>query len=1167
MKKTTPYRPRHPIRFVTAASLFDGHDAAINIMRRILQAGGAEVIHLGHNRSVREIVDTAIQEDVQGIAVSSYQGGHMEFFRYMHDLLEERGAGHVKIFGGGGGVIVPEEIKALEAYGICKIFSPEDGRTMGLQGMIDYMLRACDFSVAEREVPPAEVVPDLDPRVVARTLSRVENKREAVPVGAGVEPSEKQVPANGGDGSAAPMPLNQSAIRHPQSAIIGITGTGGAGKSTITDELVRRFLNDFPDLHVAILSVDPTRRRTGGALLGDRIRMNAIYGERTARVYMRSFATRQAHRATSQALREAIDVCRAAGFDLVLLETAGIGQSDTEVTDLVDVSLYVMTHDFGAPTQLEKIGMLDAADFVALNKFEKRGSADALRDVRKQVQRNRGAFERPPEAMPVFPTMASHFNDPGVSRLYLALLDHLNEHFGFGRASRIYRADALPEVDPGSFAIIPPKRQRYLGEIAETCRSYRQIAEQQVEIARKWGQAVGARRQVESWSPEDQAHLAARLDAMAAHWWDRLDARSKNILENWDALAARYRQETFTYAVRGRAITVPLFETSLSGTPVPRVAIPRTEDPGERLRFALLENAPGFFPFTAGVFPFKRTGEEDPTRMFAGEGSPERTNRRFHLVSESMPARRLSTAFDSVTLYGFDPHERPDIYGKVGNSGVSICTLDDMKKLYSGFDLTDPKTSVSMTINGPAPMILAMFLNTAIDQQVEAFLRQEGRWAEAEAGIAERLAARRPGYTPFGPQGREDALPPTHDGSGLGLLGCTGADLVAWGLLEPDEYEALRARALAVVRGTVQADILKEDQAQNTCIFSTEFALRMMGDIQQYFVDHRVRNFYSVSISGYHIAEAGANPISQLAFTLANGFTFVEYYLSRGMSVDDFAHNLSFFFSNGMDPEYSVIGRVARRIWAVALRERYGASERSQKLKYHIQTSGRSLHAQEIQFNDIRTTLQALYAIYDNCNSLHTNAYDEAITTPTEESVRRAIAIQLIINRELGLAKNENPLQGSYVVEELTDLVEEAVLQEFERINDRGGVLGAMETMYQRGKIQEESLFYEQQKHSGELPIVGVNTFLSKNGQEEAAAQPVALMRSSEEEKQHQLANLRAFQQRHADRAGAALERLQDAARQEGNLFAELMETVKVCSLGQITHALFEVGGQYRRNM
>ena len=1154
------FQPRHNIRFVTAASLFDGHDAAINIIRRMLQAAGAEVIHLGHNRSVDEVVTTAIQEDVQGIAISSYQGGHMEYFKYMYDLLQERGAGHIKIFGGGGGVIVGTEIDELEAYGITRIFSPEEGLSLGLEGMIESMMRACDFPVTAEPIEVEDGIDGRDPRLIARRLSRVElQEEETVPVsvgGAGVERPMRISGTSEGDG-----------MRFPP--VVGITGTGGAGKSTLTDELVRRFLNDFDDVSIAVLSVDPTRRRTGGALLGDRIRMNAIYepqasGARSApaRVYMRSFATRQANRSVSAALEEALHVCRVAGFDVILLETAGIGQSDTEIVDLTDVSIYVMTHDFGAPTQLEKIGMLDLADFIVLNKFEKRGSQDALRDIRKQVQRNRAAFDVSPEEMPVFPTMASHFNDPGVTRLYVALLEHLNTKFSLGRQGATMSAP--PESSPTELAVIPPRRQRYLGEVAESCRSYRSWAEEQVELARKWGEAVGVRRQVEAWNPDDHDVISQRLDEMVEHWWGRLDARCRRVLEEWDDLAERYSAETFTYQVRGRDIAAPLFRSSLSGTRIPRVALPKTKDPGERLRFALLENLPGYFPYTAGVFPFKRANE-DPTRMFAGEGSPERTNRRFHLVSEGLPARRLSTAFDSVTLYGFDPDERPDIYGKVGNAGVSICTLDDMKKLFSGFNLCDPATSVSMTINGPAPMILAMFMNTAIDQQVEKHLKEKGRWEEADHIIAKTLGEDRPRYEPYGPNGREASRPPTHDGSGLGMLGCTGRDLVEWGVLESDEYEQLRAHAMRVVRGTVQADILKEDQAQNTCIFSTEFALRMMGDIQSCFVEKNVRNFYSVSISGYHIAEAGANPISQLAFTLANGFTYVEYYRSRGLKVDDFAPNLSFFFSNGMDPEYAVIGRVARRIWSVAMRDLYGANERSRKLKYHIQTSGRSLHAQEIQFNDIRTTLQALMAVYDNCNSLHTNAYDEAITTPTEESVRRAMAIQLIINRELGSAMNENPLQGSYIFDELTDLVEEAVLMEFERINDRGGVLGAMESMYQRGKIQSESMHYERLKHSGELPVIGVNTFLApENG---AAVAPKALMRSSDEEKQHQLRQVRSFQRQHADSALAALARLQEAVRAGENVFAELMETVTVCSLGQITSALFEVGGQYRRSM
>ena len=1126
--------PVHPVRFVTAASLFDGHDAAINIMRRVLQSAGAEVIHLGHNRSVLEIVNTAIHEDAQGIAISSYQGGHMEYFKYMVDLLKERGASHVRVYGGGGGVIVPEEIEELHAYGLARIFSPEDGLQLGLRGMIDIMMRECDYDVSTLALTETAD----KAQQVARSISQVETMNA------------------GGDG-ASDMDYGIPTI--------GITGTGGAGKSTLTDELVRRFVTDFPDMDIAVLSVDPTRRSTGGALLGDRIRMNSIYDEAGKRVYMRSLATRQAHRATSQALRDAITVCKAAAFDLVILETAGIGQSDTEVADMTDLTLYVMTQEFGAPTQLEKIGMLDAADFVALNKFEKRGSEDALRDVRKTMQRNRGAFDTSPEDMPVFPTMASHFNDQGVTNLYLALLGALNDRFDFGRASGTFAPQPVADFKSDAEALIPPKRQRYMGDIADACRDYRSHAEEQIRIARKWGEAKGALDQVAEWNPEDRELLKDRLTKMAARWWDRLDHRSRAILEGWDNLAAQYRSDKITYSVRGRDFTVPLHTESLSGLKIPKIALPGTEDPGERLRYALLENLPGFFPFTSGVFPFKRTGE-DPTRMFAGEGSPERTNRRFHLVSEGMPGKRLSTAFDSVTLYGFDPHERPDIYGKVGNAGVSICTLDDMKKLYSGFDLYDPSTSVSMTINGPAPMLLAMFLNTAVDQQIEKHFRSEGTWDNVHSKIQAKLGSKAPVYSPTGPMGPESDLPRTHDGTGLGLLGTYGAQLVEWGLLDESTYRTIREATLKQVRGTVQADILKEDQAQNTCIFSTEFALRMMGDVQQYFIHNGVRNFYSVSISGYHIAEAGANPISQLAFTLSNGFTFVEYYLARGMHIDEFAPNLSFFFSNGMDPEYSVIGRVARRIWSVAMKNRYGGNERSQKLKYHIQTSGRSLHAQEIQFNDIRTTLQALMAIYDNCNSLHTNAYDEAITTPTEESVRRAIAIQLIINRELGLAKNENPLQGAYIIDDLTDLVEEAVLMEFERINDRGGVLGAMETMYQRSKIQEESLYYEGKKHTGELPVIGVNTFRGDGEQTEDDG-PIALMRSATEEKDRQIANLRAFQGRNPEQGQAALARLQEVARSGENTFEALMDAVPVCSLGDITHALFEVGGQYRRSM
>ena len=1143
-----PYKPEHQIRFVTATSLFDGHDAAINIMRRILQSSGAEVIHLGHNRSASEVVKTAIEEDVQGVALSSYQGGHIEYFKYVLDLLRDAGAPHIKVFGGGGGVIVPDEIAELERYGVTKIFSPDDGMGLGLQGMIDLMIRACDFQTpragAARQLRAARSHLE-----VARRLSTAEQRVLSHALADASDAAES---------SDMPPP-------HAPVPVIGVTGTGGAGKSTLTDELIRRFLNDFDDLHLAVLSVDPTRRKTGGALLGDRIRMNALYGEHADRVYMRSFATREANRSTSRALAEAVAVCRAAEFDLIFVETAGIGQSDTEIADLADLSVYVMTQEFGAPTQLEKIGMLDAADIVVLNKFEKRGSEDALREIRKQIRRNQAAFSADLETMPVFPAMASHFDDPGVSRVYLRLLDALRDRFEWDRHSHDYEWTHLPEVDPADAAIIPPARQRYLGEVADACRSYRHWVENQVDLARRWGQAHGAAEQVSQWDPEDADLVRRRLDELTDHTWDRLDERCRKILSEWDAVADRYRAESLAYQVRGHTIEAPLTFETLSGTRIPRVALPRTQDPGERLRFALLEGLPGYFPYTAGVFPFKRR-TEDPTRMFAGEGSPERTNRRFHLVSEGMPARRLSTAFDSVTLYGFDPAERPDIYGKVGNAGVSICTLDDMKKLFSGFDLCSADTSVSMTINGPAPMILAMFMNAAIDQQVELHLRRESRWEAVEQAIRDRLGARAPVYVPYGPEGLAGGLPRTHDGSGLGLLGTSGEELVTWGLLDEETYQRLKKETLRTVRGTVQADILKEDQAQNTCIFSTEFALRLMGDVQQYFIDHEVRNYYSVSISGYHIAEAGANPITQLAFTLANGFTYAEYYRARGMDVNAFAPNLSFFFSNGMDAEYTVLGRVARRIWSVAMARQYGANERSQKLKYHIQTSGRSLHAREINFNDIRTTLQALLAFYDNCNSLHTNAYDEAITTPTEESVRRAMAIQLIIGRELGLARNENPLQGAFIVDELTDLVEEAVLAEFDRLNDRGGVLGAMETMYQRGRIQEESLLYEAKKHTGDVPIVGVNVFVPENGRN-GEVKSVQLMRSSEEEKQHQLQHLREFQQRHDHRNSDALQRLRARAMDGGNVFEELMDTVKYCSLGQITSVLFSVGGAYRRNM
>jgi len=1118
-----------PLRFVTATSLFDGHDAAINIMRRILQDQGAEVIHLGHDRSVADIVQTAIQEDADAVAVSSYQGGHMEFFRYMYDEFQRLGVGHIRIFGGGGGVIVQSEMEELHQYGIARIFSPEDGMKMGLEGMIDYMMTDCRRKGRKTKIQSINA----NERwiKIAHGLSLLE---------------EGSKPDLVGTVSHAP--------------VLGITGTGGAGKSTLTDELVNRYLTDFEDRSVAVLSVDPTQSRTGGALLGDRIRMNTAYGTFADRLFMRSFATRAAHRSVNDALKDAVRFCQKVGFDLVVLETAGIGQSDTEITSFADVTVYVMTSEFGAPTQLEKIGMLDAADLIALNKFEKKGSEDALRDVRKQVQRNRKAWDKPLENMPIFPTMASHFADTGVTKLYLAILEALGRKTQNPNLwqSKKFAGQESANVLADKNQLIPPKRIRYLGEIAETVRNYHEWAEEQVVFARKWGHVSGVRAQVAAWSPEDKEHLLAKMDEMVAHWWGKLAYPCQQILSNWDEMAAQYQQEASVYHVRGKEIRTPQFSMSLSGLKIPRVALPRMEDAGERLRFALKENIPGFFPFTAGVFPFKRTNE-DPTRMFAGEGGPERTNKRFHLVSQGMPAKRLSTAFDSVTLYGRDPHIRPDIYGKIGNAGVSIATLDDMKKLYSGFDLCDPATSVSMTINGPAPMVLAMYMNTAIDQQVEQFLRNEGKWADVEAWkIAQNRVV---SYCPY----ESEHLPEGHDGSGLGLLGLNADELVEAGLLSDEAYHAIRSKTLSTVRGTVQADILKEDQAQNTCIFSTEFGLRMMGDVQQYFIDHQVRNYYSVSISGYHIAEAGANPISQLAFTLSNGFTLLEYYRSRGMNVDDFAPNFSFFFSNGLDPEYTVIGRVARRIWAIALRKLYGANERSQKLKYHIQTSGRSLHAQEIQFNDIRTTLQALLAIYDHCNSLHTNAYDEAITTPTEESVRRAMAIQLIINRELGLAKNENPLQGSFIVEELTNLVEEAVLLEFERISDRGGVLGAMETMYQRGKIQEESHYYEHLKHAGTLPIIGVNTFKAR--ETEVAAIQVPLMRSTETEKQQQIRNLQHFQLRNTGKSMQALAALKEVALEGGNIFAQLMDTVKVCSLGQITEALFEVGGRYRRNM
>ncbi|MUV37419.1 Isobutyryl-CoA mutase [Lentibacillus sp. JNUCC-1] len=1079
MQETTVYKPVHAVRFVTASSLFDGHDASINIMRRIMQSSGAEVIHLGHNRSVEEVVHAAIQEDVQGIAISSYQGGHVEYFKYMYDLLQELDAGHIKIFGGGGGVIIPREIKELHDYGIDWIFSPEDGREMGLQGMINRIVELCDF------LPPVDLEKDKaklaksDRQTVSRFITYMENEETE-------EADRERV-------------LKDLREQSNNAPVLGITGTGGSGKSSLTDELIRRFINEVPDKKVAIISIDPTKRKTGGALLGDRIRMNAIFSDR---VYMRSLATRDSRSELSRAIEDVITVVRAAGYDFIIVETSGIGQGDAAVTDITDLSMYVMTAEFGAPTQLEKIDMIDFADFIVINKFEQKGSEDALNQVRKQYERSHMLFHQDKEAFPVFGTIASQFNDAGTNALFASIIDTLNDRYGWENQIDFDRHVIAEKQN----LIITNERRHYLQEIAQHVRGYHKHTEDQSAIARKLYQLKGAQ------SILDSNEAAAAIDETVATYEEQLHPRSKKLLDSWDETKESYEQDTMTFKIRDKDITMDLTTETLSGLKVPKVAYPKFSDWGERLNWLMRENVPGAFPFTAGVFPFKRKGE-DPTRQFAGEGTPDRTNRRFHYLSKGEEAKRLSTAFDSVTLYGEDPAHRPDIYGKVGESGVNICTLEDMKKLYEGFDLTDPKTSVSMTINGPAPIILAMFFNTAIDQKVALFEEENGRKPSDQ------------------------------------------------------EYETIKNETISVVRGTVQADILKEDQGQNTCIFSTEFALRMMGDIQQYFIDKEVRNYYSVSISGYHIAEAGANPITQLAFTLANGFTYVEYYLSRGMDINKFAPNLSFFFSNGLDPEYTVIGRVARRIWAITMRDKYGANERSQKLKYHIQTSGRSLHAQEIDFNDIRTTLQALIAIQDNCNSLHTNAYDEAITTPTEESVRRAMAIQMIINKEMGLTKNENSLQGSFIVEELTDLVEEAVLQEFERMNDRGGVLGAMERQYQRGKIQEESLYYEGKKHSGELPIVGVNTYLNPNPPTEDEINAMELARASKEEKEQQITQLKAFQETHGDKTEAALERLKKTAASGGNIFEELMETVKVASLGQITGALYEVGGQYRRNM
>ena len=1133
------------VRIITAAALFDGHDAAINIMRRIMQSKGVEIIHLGHNSSVKEIVEAAIEEDAQGIAITSYQGGHMEFFKYMRDLLNENGCSHIKIFGGGGGTILPSEIEELQQYGITRIYSPDDGRHMGLEGMIEDVIKQSTPQSPEGgaiNLPPEwngklPLDEAKDIRRIARIISFAENgydyKNE---LGALKEKSRpSNIPPLGGGG-----------------AVLGITGTGGAGKSSVTDEIVRRFLNNFSDKTIAVISVDPSKKKTGGALLGDRIRMNAISHPRA---YMRSLATRDDNTALSGAVQEAIDICKAAGFDFIILESAGVGQSDASILDYCDVSLYVMTPEYGAASQLEKINMLDYADLVCINKFDKAGALDALADVRKQYKRNHTLWTSKDSDLPIIGTVASKFNDDGVNHLFELLLKKIKN-----KTNIVFGTYHFADTAKVSQAIIPSNRTRYLSEISESNRSYDQLVKDQSAIASKLYQLQGALQTLEAAAAPSAA--IEEIQKQISFYTEQLTPVAKKLITNWPEKIKAYQKDFYEYKVRDKLIKQEMFSTSLSGTRISKVVLPKYNDWGDLLTWQAQENVPGSFPFTSGVFPLKREGE-DPTRMFAGEGGPERTNRRFHYVSIDQPAKRLSTAFDSVTLYGEDPDARPDIYGKVGNSGVSIATVDDAKKLYSGFDLCDPKTSVSMTINGPAPMLLAFFMNAAIDQQCEKWIEVNGQWSlegcrEVNEAVEKKYGAcAKPKYfNSLFP----DVLPDGNNGLGLKLLGLSGDEV-----LPADVYEQCKQTALQQVRGTVQADILKEDQAQNTCIFSTEFALKLMGDVQEYFITNKVRNFYSVSISGYHIAEAGANPITQLAFTLSNGFTYVEYYLSRGMNIDEFAPNLSFFFSNGMDPEYSVIGRVARRIWAKAMKYKYKANKRSQMMKYHIQTSGRSLHAQEIDFNDIRTTLQALYAIYDNCNSLHTNAYDEAITTPTEESVRRAMAIQLIINRELGTAKTENFIQGSFALEELTDLAEEAVLTEFDRLTERGGVLGAMERMYQRNKIQEESLFYEHQKHTGELPLIGVNTFLNKKGSPTII--PNEVIRSTAEEKEQQINNLQLFWKRNESKSGEMLDRLKKAAINNENLFAELMETVKYCSLGQITHALYEVGGQYRRNM
>ncbi len=1122
MQEPNPYQPQNKIRIVTAASLFDGHDAAINIMRRIIQATGCEVIHLGHDRSVEEVVNCAIEEDANAIAMTSYQGGHNEYLKYMYDLLQEKESGHIRIFAGGGGTILPEEIKELQDYGICRIYHPDDGRAMGLQGMINDLVQKSDFPTGK---DVQDCIKDLsNVQNIARLISAAENFPKE---------SDKEL-------NAIKKLVDQS-----KTPVLGITGTGGAGKSSLVDELVRRFLIDFSDKRLAIISVDPSKRKTGGALLGDRIRMNAI---KNNRVYMRSLATRQANLALSAHVNKALDILKAAKYDLIILETSGIGQSDTEILEYSDTSLYVMTPEYGAATQLEKIDMLDFADIIAINKFDKRGSLDALRDVKKQYQRNHKLFQADVNQMPVFGTIASQFNDPGTNSLYKALINKVVEKTATSLDSSFEISKEMSE----KIFVIPPKRNRYLAEIADTNRAYDAWAEQQKIVAQELYALNASIQSLEQSKSKDKEQLKKQLKAIYNERVLDLDPKNMLLIEGWNDIKKAYKKDKFFYKVRNKEISIQTHTESLSGSQIPKISVPKYSSWGDLLHWQLQENLPGKFPYTSGIFPFKREGE-DPTRMFAGEGGPERTNKRFHYVSLGMPAKRLSTAFDSVTLYGNDPDYRPDIYGKIGNAGVSICCLDDAKKLYSGFNLCSSSTSVSMTINGPAPMLLAFFMNAAVDQQCELYIKEN----QLEKVVQEKIdviykGKERPSY--------QGELPEGNDGLGLMLLGVTGDQV-----LPIDIYNKIKYDTLKIVRGTVQSDILKEDQAQNTCIFSTEFALRMMGDVQQYFIDKEIRNFYSVSISGYHIAEAGANPISQIAFTLANGFTYVEYYLSRGMDINKFGPNLSFFFSNGIDPEYAVIGRVARRIWAKAMKQRYGANERAQMLKYHIQTSGRSLHAQEIDFNDIRTTLQALYAIYDNCNSLHTNAFDEAITTPTEDSVRRAMAIQLIINKELGLAKNENPLQGSFIIEELTDLVEEAVLLEFERITERGGVLGAMETMYQRSKIQEESMHYEMLKHTGEFPIIGVNTFLNSKGSPTII--PSEVIRATQEEKAFQIKMLQQLIANNLSDSKSQIESLQHSAIQNQNIFEVMMEAAKICSLGQITNALFEVGGQYRRNM